>query len=93
MKDTWKFNKDKRLHFAVGLGIAFMSALVYSLLFSNSLVIIVALVGFALGSIANGLKELYDLTGRGHASLQDYVYGTVGALVGSLIFYFIFIIQ
>ena len=84
-QDSWRFTRDKKMHFLAGGGVAMItySPIAFQDL-ENPNPLRGLLYSVYIGTGVNLAKELYDLTGLGHASIQDVVYGTTGAVVGGL---------
>lgn len=82
--DTWDYTYDKSLHLWYTSYISFAASPIYA---SRDKDNINPLEGFAFGVLfgtgVNVAKELYDWTGRGHASKQDIAYGMIGSVIGS----------
>ena len=76
LNDTWDYTYDKSLHLWYTSYISFAASPIYA---SRDIDNIKPLEGFAFGVLfgtgVNVAKELYDWTGRGHASKQDIAYG------------------
>ena len=79
--DAW-MGPDKWLHFGVSTGISGASYGAAAFAFEEAHHR--ALLAGAVALAAGAGKELYDATGRGHASAKDMVWNALGAATGAL---------
>jgi putative lipoprotein len=78
-EDPW-WDQDKALHFAVSAGLGASGYAVSSLAFESRLER--AAAGAAISLTLGAGKELYDLSGGGHASWKDFTWDVAGTSVG-----------
>lgn len=80
---------DKLLHFIAGLLMAQIMCVIMNFIVNGYTSII---IGFIFSCVVCAAKEIvYDLLmKRGTPSIKDFIFGFIGALLGTIIIYFCF---
>jgi uncharacterized membrane protein AbrB (regulator of aidB expression) len=82
--DTWDYAPDKQKHLVYTAKISFLATPIRTFRdFDNPKLLEGFAYGVLFGTGINVAKELYDWTGRGHASYHDIAYGMIGSVIGS----------
>ena len=85
-QSSWNFTYDKQQHVYIGSAISIMAypIITYYEIGGEPKPIKGLFLSIGISSSVTVTKELVDLAGFGHASIQDLTYGVGGAVVSSL---------
>ncbi len=79
------FGSDKYVHLFVGLLIGFFASLIFAATTKNGTTLAYAFCGFLAAFFIMLLKEVIDFFREGVFDSKDWLFGTIGGIIGALL--------
>ena len=84
------FGSDKYLHLLFGLLIGIFASLIFAVTTKGCMEISYATCGAIAATIVTLLKEIVDFFRGGNFDVTDWLFGTIGGIIGALLYLIIF---
>ena len=85
-KRLCSFGSDKYLHLITGLLIGFFMSLLFAATTKGCMPLSYAACGAIAATIAMLLKEIIDFFRGGSFDIADWLFGTIGGIIGALLY-------